>query len=134
MIWSAIIGSVLLLIGIILVIADRSARRNCTITTQAVIVGTKQKTIRDEGVEQVFYHPIIKYTARGKTYKKKAHISSSYSNKFRKGDTVEIKYDPKKPDVFIIGNRSRLLFPGVSSLVFGVLFFVLFIIMVSSGV
>lgn len=98
------LGAGFLIPSFILVWIDTRKRRYCTATTTAVVVNIVTKN----GENGLSFHPVYEYVVGGTTYSNMgAYISHRVPEK---GTTIEIKYNPDKP------NQSRIVILTASAI------------------
>lgn len=95
----------------------------CTEPAEAVIVGTQRRTHRVRGRREAKYYPVLKFTVDGVEYQAEADVSSIFRNKFKEGETMQIRCNPEDPGEFMVKGKSLRsgLISGIVMLVLGLL-------------
>ena len=110
-----LVALIFLIIIIKNVISRATKKKRCTATTNAVVKEVKEHFVTLMSTE---YIPLISYTVDGTEYTckfTKAYVPETY----RVGQTVEIKYNPRKPkEINTKGdsNKSDYVFLGITVL------------------
>ena len=65
------------------------------------------------------YTPIYEFVAGGNTIRKGGGIYSHNKREFNVGDTVAVKYNPDKPEEFLVNGKSSGKGFGIALLLFG---------------
>ncbi|MEA5573336.1 DUF3592 domain-containing protein [Calothrix sp. UHCC 0171] len=99
------IGSVFAIAGIIIGVNINSHIRNSLIT-QGTVIDYVQYTYKDEdGISVTNYHPIVQYTPINEEPLVFEDASSSNPPAYKKGQKVEVIYNPKLIEVASIHSR-----------------------------
>ncbi|MBQ8892613.1 MAG: DUF3592 domain-containing protein [Bacilli bacterium] len=105
-----ILGVLFLGIGIFLYFKTNNLVKNCTVETEAVVVGMKQEDSTDDVGTSYVYYPIIEYDADGKAIRVTMDKGSSNPT-YNVGDKLTILYNPNKTNEFIVkGDMSSNIF------------------------
>ena len=93
----------------------------CTEPTEATIAGTERRTHRVRGRREAKYYPILKFTLDGVEYQATADVGSIFRNKYKEGETMQIRYNPEDPGEFMVKGKSLRsgLLSGIFMLVLG---------------
>ena len=117
-----LVGIVIVLIGIISLGKGSQKKKRCTASASAVIVEVQaEKDDAGSGNthKKYSYTPIYEFSAGGNTVRKSGGFYSHDKKEFTVGDTAEIKYNPDKPEEFLVnGNGGGKSF-GIALLLFG---------------
>lgn len=108
------VGVLSTLVGVGLLLRVREVRRNCTEKTTGRICRVKAKRW---GRSSRFY-PVVEYIADGKDYVKESGLSTGLKNKYKVGEPLDVKYNPEKPEEFIV-TAAADIGCGIVSLLFG---------------
>ena len=117
-----LVGIVIVLIGILSIRKGSQKKHRCTATASAMIV--EVQTEKDEaGSENTHkkytYTPIYEFAAGGNTIRKNGGIYSHNKKDFNVGDMVAVKYNPDKPEEFLVNGKSGGNAFGVALMLFG---------------
>lgn len=120
MIYGLIIGSLFVTMGLLIILKYNKKVSKCTCKTSATIVDIKRKSSNGSFI----YFPVFEYVIDGESY---TITSNCGSRPFRHnvGDSVELKYDPNDPNVYIALGYDTNKFIGICFMVGGFLFFCL---------
>ena len=81
--------------------------RRCSQPAIATVVGRETKRVRgSKGRRTTHYVPVVEFPADGQTVRAAADIDSIFAKKYKDGDTLEIRYNPDKPEVFVVQSKS----------------------------
>ncbi len=106
-----IISIGLILLGGALVVMQLGVRRRCTEEATATVAGIERKTHRSRGRTSAEYHPVLEFAAGNATVHKAAEISSMFRGKYKEGDTLTVRYNPEKPEEFLV--KGKFLWTGI---------------------
>ena len=117
-----LVGIVIVLIGILSIRKGSQKKNRCTAAASAVIVEVQVE--KDEaGTENTHkkytYTPIYEFTANGSVIRKSGGIYSHNKSEFKVGDVSSVKYNPDKPDEFLVSGKNGGNFFGVALMLFG---------------
>ena len=85
-----------------------------------VEVQTEKDEAGSENTHQKFtYTPIYEFVVNGNTIRKNGGIYSHNKRDFNVGDTATVKYNPDKPDEFLVNGKSGGKVLGIALLLFG---------------
>lgn len=109
-------GALFMLIGILTI--RKGARKNdhCTAAASAVIVEVQKR--KDD--DSYTYTPVYEFTAGGITVRKSGDIYSTNRKKFRVGDSAAVRYNPDKPEEFLVNGKNGTKGAGMILLLFGI--------------
>ena len=125
-----LIGGILFIVaGGGLIVTKVMALRRCTEQTVGTMVGLDVKRLRTNRRTRKEYHPVLEYTANGTVVRGTADINSVFKGRFKEGSTYDIRYNPEKPEEFVIRGRSLLsaLLGGGFLLALGILILVVLV-------
>ena len=92
-----VFGIIICVIGLLLLAAYLSDILLCRTRIDAVIVGCKTKKYYLRGVTRTEYTPVFTYTVDGKSYTATAYRSTKDPDRFRKGQTIQVCINPRRP-------------------------------------
>lgn len=120
-----IIGITLTMLGILLLISFLLSRIKCKTVTEAIVckIIVKKRYFRGRTIKE--YTPVFEYSVNGKKYTYKADSSTRNSNKFFKGQTLNIYIDPKQPDAARYGSNAVYCIAGIIFAAAGMFFLIL---------
>ncbi len=101
----------MILLGGVLVVLKAGTMRRCTEETTATVVGLERKSHHSRGRTSTEYHPIVEFAAKDVTVHKAAEISSIFRGKYKEGATLTVKYNPEKPEEFIV--KGKFVWTGI---------------------
>lgn len=97
-----IVGLLIIAVGgFLFYLAIRNAVK-CKEEAEGTVVGVERKRRNRKN----YYHPVIEFEAQGKTIRKAADISSSFSTWYKEGKTMTVKYNADDPEEFFIKGKS----------------------------
>ena len=104
-----IIGIVFLVMGILIFITEYGKNKRCTAEADAVITDVikeeRWKRSNHGSGRQTYYYPVIEFPVRDKIIRVKTRIKASLPETYKKGDRLNILYNPKNPaDLKLPGN------------------------------
>lgn len=94
------------------------------ITYKSSVNGTvvdiyRRVLISSNGTRRSTLYPIFRYNVDGETYVKKS-VNGSKFCKFKIGEEVEVKYNPKNPDKYYVKGTSSKIFFALIWLIVGI--------------
>ena len=117
-----LVGIVIVLLGFLSIRKGSQKKNRCTASASAVIVEvqTEKDEAGSENTHKKFtYTPIYEFVVNGNTIRKNGGIYSHNKRDFNVGDTVAVKYNPDKPDEFLVNGKSGGKGFGIALLLFG---------------
>ena len=115
-----LVGIVIVLIGILSIRKGLHTKNRCTASAVIVEVQAEKDEAGSENTHKKYtYTPIYEFVAGGKTIRKNGGIYSHNKREFNVGDTVEGKYNPDKPEEFLVNGKSGGKGFGIALLLFG---------------
>ena len=117
-----LVGIVIVLLGFLSIRKGSQKKNRCTASASAVIVEvqTEKDEAGSENTHKKFtYTPIYEFVVNGNTIRKNGGIYSHNKRDFNVGDTVAVKYNPDKPDEFLVNGKSGGKSFGIALLLFG---------------
>ena len=116
-----IVAAVMLLVGILIVVFDRRKRARCTVETTAVIVSVGEDITRDgSGHKDRSYTAFYEFTVNGATIRRQGGSSTSRKRKYKRGETRQVKYNPKNPNEFVVVGDSGNTGGGVALIILAI--------------
>ena len=115
-----LVGVLFLAVGIFMLAQGNDLAKRCTAETMGTVINLeKEESTDSDGYISYTYYPIFEYQVGEKTISQKGRMGSS-NPKYHINDTVELLYDPDKPEDFVIkGDKSSNLM-GIIFIVAGV--------------
>ena len=117
-----LVGIVIVLLGFLSIRKGSQKKNRCTASASAVIVEvqTEKDEAGSENTHKKFtYTPIYEFVVNGNTIRKNGGIYSHNKRDFNVGDTATVKYNPDKPDEFLVNGKSGGKGFGIALLLFG---------------
>lgn len=117
-----LVGIVIVLFGILSIRKGSQKKNRCTASASAVIVEVEKdddEAGREGTRKKYTYTPIYEFVANGKTVRKSGGIYSHNKKEFSVGDTAAVKYNPDKPEEFLVNGKSGGKGFGIAILLFG---------------
>ena len=117
-----LVGIVIVLIGILSVRKGSQKKNRCTASASAVIVevqAEKDEAGSENTHKKYTYTPIYEFVVNGNTIRKGGGIYSHNKREFNVGDTTTVKYNPDKPEEFLVNGKSGGKGFGIALLLFG---------------
>ena len=104
-----IIGIVFFVMGVLIFITEYGKNKRCTAEADAVITDVikeeRWKRSKHGSGRQIYYYPVIEFPVRGQTIRVKTRIKASLPGTYKKGDRLNILYNPQNPaDLKLPGN------------------------------
>jgi hypothetical protein len=113
-VFSAII---LLLTGAAGLYYEIGKRRACSVPATAVVAEIKKDSSR---AGRAVFIPILEYKSKGKTVRGNAGIvRKKEANRYQTGKSIEILYNPDKPEEFRIAGKNGVLILSIVLLALG---------------
>ena len=108
-------------IGIIIVTSHFKSKKTQTAETTATIIRIDSQIQTDsDGFDTRWYYPVVKYNVNGKEYEARlSNSGTTNSTEYKVEDTVEIKYNPEKPEELSKKGDKGGLFGGIFLIVIG---------------
>ena len=117
-----IVAAVMLAVGILIVFFDRRKRARCTEETTATIVSVGEDISRDgSGHKERSYTAYYEFTARGGTVRRQGGTSTTRKRKFKRGETRQVRYNPKNPNEFVVVGDSGNSGGGIALIILAIL-------------
>lgn len=116
-IW-CLVGVIFGLIGGFMLYHRRQKERTCTMYTSATVTDVvRRRHHSTNGYRSTYFHPVFSYYVGGQEIVTESHFGSS-KPKFTVGQTVELFYDPDRPERYYVpeetvGNLLGWIFVGV---------------------
>ena len=117
-----LVGIALILFGILSIRKGLQRKKRCTASASAVIVEVEKdddEADREGTRKKYTYTPIYEFVANGKTVRKSGGIYSHDKKEFSVGDTAAVKYNPDKPEEFLVNGKSGGKGFGIALMLFG---------------
>lgn len=117
-----LVGIVIVLLGFLSIRKGSQKKNRCTASASAVIVEvqTEKDEAGSENTHKKFtYTPIYEFVVNGNTIRKNGGIYSHNKRDFNVGDTATVKYNPDKPEEFLVNGKSGGKSFGIALLLFG---------------
>ena len=102
--------------------------RRCSRSATATVVGRESRRTRDSrGHRYTHYAPVVEFEADGHTIRGTADVDSAFAGKYKDGNTLEIRFNPEKPEEFVVQGKSFrsgvlgggfLVLAGIAGLIF----------------
>ncbi len=117
-----LVGIVIVLLGFLSIRKGSHTKNKCTASASAVIIevqAEKDEAGSENTHKRFTYTPIYEFVAGGNTIRKHGGIYSHKKKDFNVGDTVAVKYNPEKPEEFLVNGKSGGKGFGIALLLFG---------------
>lgn len=117
-----LVGIVIVLLGFLSIKRGSQKKNRCTAAAFAVIVEvqTEKDEAGSENTHKKFtYTPIYEFVVNGNTIRKNGGIYSHNKKDFNVGNTATVKYNPDKPEEFLVNGKSGGKGFGIALLLFG---------------
>lgn len=104
-----LVGTVLVLIGIIGIRKGSQKKNRCTASASAMIVEIEiddDEAARENTNKKYSYTPIYEFTVNGTTVRKNGGIYSHNKRGYRVGDSAMVKYNPDDPEEFVVAGEN----------------------------
>lgn len=118
----SLVGIVIVLLGILSIRKGSQKKNRCTASASAVIVevqAEKDEAGSENTHKKFTYTPIYEFVVNGNTIRKNGGIYSHNKRDFNVGDTATVKYNPDKPEEFLVNGKSGGKGFGIALLLFG---------------
>ena len=117
----AIIGIILIGIGVFLYFKSNELAKNCTAEATATVVDMREdfETSADTGDFRYIYYPVVSYEVNGRVIEKELG-SGSNTPDYRINDKIAILYNPNNVEEFIVANENHNLAWIITSAIGGV--------------
>ena len=115
-------GIAFVLFGILSIGKGSQKKNRCTASASAVIVevqAEKDEAGSENTHKKYTYTPIYEFEVNGNIIRKGGGIYSHNKKEFNVGDTVAVKYNPDKPEEFLVNGKSGGKSFGIALLLFG---------------
>ena len=117
-----LVGIVIVLLGFLSIRKGSQKKNRCTASASAVIVevqAEKDEAGSENTHKKYTYTPIYEFVAGGNIIRKNGGIYSHNKKDFNVGDTVAVKYNPDKPEEFLVNGKNGGKSFGIALLLFG---------------
>ena len=117
-----LVGIVIVLLGFLSLKKGSQKKNRCTASASALIVEIEkdEDAAGREGTRKKYtYTPIYEFEVNGNIIRKGGGIYSHSKKEFNVGDTVAVKYNPDKPEEFLVNGKSSGKSFGIALLLFG---------------
>ena len=117
-----LVGIVIVLLGFLSLKKGSKKKNRCTASASAMIVEVKAEKDEagSENTHKKFtYTPIYEFVVNGNTIRKNGGVYSHNKREFNVGDTATVKYNPDKPEEFLVNGKSSGKSFGIALLLFG---------------
>ncbi len=118
----SVLSALLAAIGVCLLVSELLRSGRCTERTVGTVTDVRSKTRSRGGRSRSReYYPVLEYTVGGEVFRETADISSFFSERYRKGTQMEIRFNPARPTEFMVCGKSLRsgLFIGTLLLLIG---------------
>ena len=115
-------GIAFVLFGILSIGKGSQKKKRCTASASAVIAEIEKDVDEADkaGTRKKYtYTPIYEFTVNGGVIRKSGGIYSHNKSEFKVGDVSSVKYNPDKPDEFLVNGKNGGKFLGVALMLFG---------------
>ena len=108
--------------GIFILVSYANAQKTQTAQATATVVRVDSQLETDsDGYDTRMYYPVVEYTVNGQSYEERLPDSgTSNSTTYKEGQTIEIQYNPDKPEKLSKKGAKGGLIGGIFFLAFGV--------------
>ena len=115
-----LVGIVIVLLGFLIIRKGSQKKKRCTASAVIVEVQTEKDEAGSENTHKKFtYTPIYEFVINGNVIQKDGGIYSHNKREFNVGDTTTVKYNPDKPEEFLVNGKSGGKGFGIALLLFG---------------
>lgn len=116
-----VVGIICVVIGIFILISFFKAQKTQTAETIATIIRVDSELETDtDGFDTRYYYPVVEYTVNNQKYEIRLPDSgTTNSTIYKKGDTVEITYNPDNPNEISKKGSKGGLIGGIFFIAFG---------------
>lgn len=102
-----LISILMLALGGYMVFSQLQKDRRCSQPATATVVGRETKRVRSgKGRRSTHYAPVLEFEADGQTVRVTADVDSIFAGKYKDGATLEIRYNPQKPEETVVQGKS----------------------------
>ena len=119
-----LVGIVIVLLGFLNIRKGSQKKKRCTASASAMIVevqAEKDEAGSENTHKKYTYTPIYEFSVNGNTIRKSGGIYSHNKREFKVGDTAAVKYNPDKPDEFLVNGKSGGKRFGIVLVLFGLM-------------
>ena len=112
----------IVLLGFLSIRKGSQKKNRCTASASAVIVevqAEKDEAGSENTHKKFTYTPIYEFVVNGNTIRKNGGVYSHNKREFNVGDTATVKYNPDKPEEFLVNGKSGGKSFGIALLLFG---------------
>ncbi len=123
-----LVGCVIFLLGFLSIRKESRKKKRCTASASAMIVevqAEKDEAGSENTHKKYTYTPIYEFTVNGNTIRKSGGIYSHNKHDFNVGDTSTVRYNPDKPEEFLVSGKSGGKIFGVALVLFGLVLIVI---------
>ncbi len=121
------IGILLLVVGAMILTADRKNKKNRTYRSVGTITRCEERDVPSspDGKTERVYSPVVSYEVKNETYEVVSGKTFLKADDIRLGETVHLVVDPNNPTDFALDERGGDIFAwaaivlGVAAAVFG---------------
>lgn len=120
------VGGALALTGLWLMKSARARVRRCSATACGRIVRVDENRTREKegGRQKTHYTPVVEYVVDGRTFgPTSGGVYSTSKRDYVVGNSIEIRYNPGKPEEFLLKGGSGFAFGLILSLLGGLILF-----------
>ena len=115
-----LVGIVIVLLGFLSIKKGSQKKNRCTASAVIVEVQAEKDEAGSENSHKKYtYTPIYEFVVNGNTIRKNGGIYSHNKRDFNVGDTMAVKYNPDKPEEFLVNGKSGGKSFGIALLLFG---------------
>ena len=118
----------LIVLGGYMAFSQITKGRRCSRPATAIIVGRETKRVHGYKHRRIIhYAPVVEFEANGQTIRGTADVDSAFAGKYKDGNTLEIRFNPEKPEEFVVLGKSFrsgvlgggfLVLAGIAGLIF----------------
>ena len=119
-----LLGAGFIGVGALLIVLGIRKSIKCSGRTVGRITGVREyQETDDEGFNHYYYSPEFEYVVNGQIYRGEGNKSYSKPNKIQIGGSINVKYNPQKPnESFTKGGGCIMPFIGIMLIIVGVIF------------
>lgn len=121
-----ILGSLMALLGLAIIVSNLLPRVRCKVPAVATVKALKAETVKVRNTKQMVYSPKYTYKVNGREYEGVAPFRARDSKKYRKGDKLQIAYNPKDPAEICFRGKHSTLLSGVLLFAAGAVFLIIY--------
>ena len=117
-----VIGISCVVVGIVILASHFKAQKTQTAETTSTVVRVESQIETDsDGIDSVWYYPVVKYTVDGKDYETRIPSTGSTNSKeYKEGQEIVVKYNPNKPEEVSPKGSKGGLIGGIAFILMGV--------------